>query len=98
MPGRAALLDIAAVRSQVSEINIGSNPAGAGDPVGEYSSIGGEGRKGSDAYGMLSDPSYTRIDAEVVGKGMNGMATGGKLGYNSGDGRTFSGAGRRKED
>jgi hypothetical protein len=71
---------------------------GAGQLGTETSAIGGSGRRGGSGEGGLSDPPYTRIDAEVVGKGMNGLAEGGTTGYDSGFGRTFSGAGRRKQD
>jgi hypothetical protein len=74
----------------------GENTAGISGT--DTSAIGGEGRRGGDGYGQLANPMYTRIDGEVLSKPMNGMATGGKLGYVSGMGRTFSGAGKRKQD
>lgn len=85
--------------STMSDINAtrGSDN-GAGISGSENSSIGGAGRKGGSGEGGLSDPMYTRIDSEVVGKGMNGMATGGQMGVNSGSGRTFGSSSRRKED
>jgi hypothetical protein len=116
MPGRAALTDIAGVKSDIMSIQKGENPAGAGKLVAggmeATSKIGGEGRMGGDAYGSLTDPMYTRIDAEVVSGGATGaMATKGQAGI-GGDGtlashrenemlagRTFTGRGRkRKED
>jgi hypothetical protein len=71
---------------------------GAGISGSQNSAIGGAGRKGASGEGSLADPMYTRIDSEVVGRGMNGMATGGTTGYDSGFGRTFSSSSRRKED
>lgn len=62
---------------------------GAGISGSQNSAIGGAGRKGASGEGSLADPSYTRIDTEIVGKGKNGMATGGQMGVNSGSGRTF---------
>ena len=56
MPGRAAFLDIAGARSEIRSIQMTGNPAGAGDAVGEYSPIGGDGRMGADGYGSLTDP------------------------------------------
>src|ERR1700722_5357736 len=86
--------------STMSDINATrGTDNGAGISGSQNSAIGGTGRKGASGEGTLADPMYTRIDAEVVGKGMNGMADGGQMGVDSGFGRTFSGAGsRRKED
>lgn len=77
MPGRGSLLDISAVRSEIRSIQMTGNPAGVGDQMGEYSPIGNDGRMGSDAYGTLEDPTFTRIDAELVGQ-QGHMATKGQ--------------------
>jgi len=99
MPGRAALTDIAGARSDIRSIQQTGNPAGAGDATGEYSAIGGQGRQGSDAYGNLMDPAFTRIDAQLVGRMDEGLATKGMQGNGYGVGRTFAGGGsRRSED
>jgi hypothetical protein len=80
MPGRAALTNIEAVRSDIRSIQMTGNPSGAGDSMGEYSEIGNDGRKGSDAYGSLTDPTYLRVDAEILGKPRAGLATSGEQG------------------
>jgi hypothetical protein len=111
MPGRAALTDIAGVRADINSIQMTGNPAGAGDQIGEYSEVGNDGRKGADAYGSLTDPSYLRVDAEIVMRPRGGMATDGEQGigadgteadYKSSrnaQGRTYSsGAPKRKQD
>ena len=111
MPGRAALTDIAGVLSDIKSIQMTGNPAGAADLQGEYSAIGNDGRMGSDAYGNLTDPMYTRIDAQIVGSTRPGLATVGEQGVGAdgteadykaernAQGRTFSGGGsRRRED
>jgi len=95
MPGRAALTGIDAAKADIRSIQMDETPAGAGDMVGEYSAIGGAGRKGADAHGSLSEPMYTRIDAEYSSEG---MATKGEQGVGYGVGKTFGGASRRAED
>lgn len=96
MPGRGANQSISDAKSDIHSV-CGAGESGVGGS--DTSSVGGEGRKGASGHGMLDDPSYTRIDAQVLSKPMNGMATGGKTGYASGDGRTFSGsASKRSED
>ena len=80
MPGRAALSGIEAAKADIRSIQMDETPAGAGDMVGEYSPIGNDGRMGSDAYGQLKDPMYTRIDAELVGMEEPGLATKGEQG------------------
>jgi hypothetical protein len=92
MPGRAALTDVAGVKADIKSIQMGEAPSGAGDMTGEYSPIGGEGRKGADAYGSLAEAPRTRIDAEIVGHDQSGMAKKGEQGMGYGVGRTFSGA------
>jgi hypothetical protein len=93
MPGRAALTDIAGVKADITSIQMGENPAGAGKLAAggmeATSKIGGEGRMGGDAYGSLTDPMYTRIDAEVVGNSTGAMATKGQAGI-GGDGTLAS--------
>ena len=96
MPGRAALLEVAGAKSDIRSMRGSENDAGISGT--DTSRIGLMGRAGGDAYGALADPMYTRIDAEVVGKAMNGMATGAQMGFDSGSGRTFGGAKRRRED
>jgi hypothetical protein len=110
MPGRAALTGIAAAKSDIASIQMGETPSGAGDMVGEYSPIGNDGRMGSDAYGQLSDPPYTRIDAQLVGKQEAGLATKGEQGVgtdgtqadykhsSNAQGRTFHGSDRRRPE
>jgi hypothetical protein len=95
MPGRAALNSVDGAMTDIRGTKKGDRGQGiSGD---QTSAIGGAGRMGMSGEGSLADPMYTRIDKEVIGKGMNGTATGGMTGYNSGDGRTFSGAGSRRE-
>ena len=96
MPGRSALLDIGGALSDIRSTRKGENTAGISGT--DTSKLGLMGRAGGDAYGMLADPTYTRIDAEVISKAMNGMASGGQMGFESGSGRTFSGAKRRAQD
>jgi len=97
MPGRAALSGTSDAMSDIRGTRKGENTAGISGS--DTSKLGLMGRAGGDAYGQLADPSYTRIDAEVVHKSMNGTADGAQMGYNSGSGRTFGGtSSRRKED
>lgn len=96
MPGRSALLDLSGAMSDIRSTRGNENTAGISGS--DASAIGLMGRRGGDAYGRLADPMYTRIDAEVVHKAMNGMASGAQMGFDSGSGRTFSGAKKRSED
>lgn len=93
MPGRAALTSVDAAMSDIRSTRKGEHNAGISGS--DTSEIGGAGRKG----GPMTDPPYTRIDAQVMGKAMNGMATGGVTGYDAGFGRTFgAGGSKRAED
>jgi hypothetical protein len=94
MPGRAALTGIDAAKADIASVRMNETPAGVGG-TGEYSAIGGAGRKGADGDGSLSEPMYTRIDAEHSSEG---MATKGEQGVGYGVGKTFGGASRRAED
>lgn len=96
MPGRSALLDLSGAMSDIRSTRGSENTAGISGS--DTSPLGLMGRRGGDAYGQLADPMYTRIDAEVVMKGMNGMASGAQMGFDSGSGRTFSGARKRAQD
>jgi hypothetical protein len=97
MPGRAALSGTSDAMADIRATRKGENTAGISGS--DTSKLGLMGRMGGDANGQLVDPAYTRIDAEVVHKGMNGTADGGQMGFESGSGRTFGGGGsRRKED
>lgn len=96
MPGRAALSGTSDAMSDIRGTRKGENTAGISGS--DTSKLGLMGRAGGDANGQLVDPPYTRIDAEVVGKRMNGTADGAQMGYDSGSGRTFSTSSRRKED
>lgn len=96
MPGRSALLDLSGAMSDIRSTRAGENTAGISGS--DTSPLGLMGRRGGDGYGQLADPMYTRIDGEVVNKGMNGMASGAQMWFNSGSGRTFSGAKKRSED
>lgn len=86
MAGSAFVGGVKGVKSDISSVRGETNGSGVG---GSDNSSIGEGRKGADAMGTLSDPMYTRIDTEVVHKPMNGTANGGTTGYGSGYGRTF---------
>ena len=97
MPGRGALQSVSEALSDIRGTNKAEHNAGVSGS--DTSAIGGAGRKGASGHGTLDEPAYTRIDAEVTGKPMNDTASGGMMGYDSGFGRTFTGAGsRRKED
>jgi hypothetical protein len=88
MPGRAALNDVSGAETDIRSTRMsGHNPAGISGS--DTSAIGGEGRKGASGHGSLDEPPFTRIDTEVVGKPMNGLATGGQTGPDAGYGRTF---------
>ena len=87
MAGRAAMMDTSGALSDIRATRGANNGMGiSGDAT---SAIGGEGRRGASGHGSLDNPSYTRIDTQVVNNPMNGIANGGKTGYVSGDGRTF---------
>lgn len=86
MPGRASLLDISGAKSDIAATRGADN--GAGISGMETSMIGGAGRKGGSGEGGLSEAPTTRVDTEFMSK-INGMATGGEMGYDSGSGRTF---------
>ena len=97
MPGRAALNSVDGAMTDIRMSKKGDE--GQGISGEQTSAIGGAGRMGMSGEGSLADPPYTRIDAQVINKKMNGMATGGTTGYDSGSGRTFSGSpATRKED
>ena len=98
MAGRAAMTGTSDALADIHNTRMpGHNNDGVSGT--STSEIGGPGRKGASGHGTLDEPRFTRIDAEVLGKPMNGLATGGQMGPDSGYGRTFSGSGsRRKED
>lgn len=78
MPGRGALLDIAAAKSDIRSVRMWENDTGvAGSDTSE---IGNDGRKGASGHGMLDDPMYTRIDANILSNPRPGLATTGEQG------------------
>lgn len=87
MPGRAALTSVEGAMSDIRGTRKGENAAGISGT--DTSEIGGAGRKGADGNGRLEMAPHHNICDEVVGKPMNGTATGGTTGYDSGFGRTF---------
>jgi hypothetical protein len=109
MPGRAALMNIAEAKSDIRSTRDWENDTGVSGS--DTSAIGNDGRMGASGHGMLDDPSYLRIDAEILGRPRAGLATTGEQGIGASgqeadwksirnaQGRIFSsGASKRKED
>ena len=86
MPGRAALLGTGSAMSDINTCKKGDQ--GQGISGMQTSAIGGAGRMGGSAEGGDAAP-HKNVAEEFFGKKVNGNATGGNTGYNSGSGRTF---------
>lgn len=86
MAGRAAMTSTSSAMSDISMAKKGDQ--GQGISGSQTSAIGGAGRMGGSAEGP-DVARHCRVDEEFFGKKVNGNATGGNTGYNSGSGRTF---------
>ena len=109
MPGRAGLMTITEAKGDIHSLRSGENDTGVAGT--DTSAIGNDGRMGASGHGTLDDPSYLRIDAEILSRPRGGMGSDGEQGVGAdgteadwkatrnAQGRIFSaGAGRRKED
>jgi hypothetical protein len=86
MAGRSANESVSAAKATIKSLYEGV--AGVGGSESETSMIGGEGRKGSDAYGELTHPMMTRIDQHWE---ESGDAKKGQMGVGYGVGRQWGG-------
>jgi len=95
MPGRGALLDIGAAKSDITSVRTHENDTGVSGT--DTSAIGGAGRMGASGHGSLDEPAFinvadmlknTKNPTNIVGNERSPM-TSGEIGYDSGSGRTF---------